>query len=346
MVASFDRDRLDNVHPALRACWHPVCASSDVGDDAVVAVRLLGEEWAIARIGDRLAAFVDRCPHRMAPLSAGTVCDGALRCAYHGYRFAADGRCVAVPSLGDGAHLPPRAGLTSASAVTERYGLVWVAIDPPVTGLIDVPEWDDPAFTVVALPPLEWNAGAAQMADNFLDLAHFPYLHAATFGDAGATTVGAYEVVRDGFGCVVEYRHVTRHIGAAGSGDDPVTDERADTYVYAAPFSVRLRIEYRAEDVVLTILFFHQPVDATTTRLYCYDLRNDIADGRTSADDARSFQLAVAAEDQALVERLVDKSIPLDLQREVHTRADRVTVEMRRILGDLVAAVADRPGAS
>ena len=96
---------------------------------------------------------------------------------------------------------------------------------------------------------------------------------------------------------------------------------------------------------MLTILFFHQPVDATTTRLYCFDLRNDIADGRTSADDARSFQLAVAAEDQALVERLVDKSIPLDLQAEVHTRADRITVEMRRILGDLVAAVVARPEA-
>ena len=74
--------------------------------------------------------------------------------------------------------------------------------------------------------------------------------------------------------------------------------------------------------------------------------RQNTADGRTSADDARSFQLAVAAEDQALVERLVDKSIPLDLQREVHTRADRVTVEMRRILGDLVAAVVARPEAS
>ena len=73
MVALLDCDRLDNVHPALRACWHPVCASSALADDAVVPVRLLGQDWAVARIGGRLAAFVDRCPHRMAPLSAGTV---------------------------------------------------------------------------------------------------------------------------------------------------------------------------------------------------------------------------------------------------------------------------------
>jgi phenylpropionate dioxygenase-like ring-hydroxylating dioxygenase large terminal subunit len=339
-------DRLDNVHPALRACWHPVCRSDDVADGAIVPVRLLGEDWAVLRVGAELTSFVDRCPHRMAPLSAGCVVDGELRCGYHGYRFSPTGACVAIPALGDGAHIPPRASLTMASGVIERYGLVWVAIEPPVADVIEVPEWDDPAYTVVPLPDLDWNAGAGQMTDNFLDLAHFPYLHAATFGDASATVVRDYRVDRDGFSFTTEYRHVTRHIGADGVGDDAVTDERSDTFVYVAPFSIRLRIEYRAEDVVLTIVFFHQPLDANTTRLYCFDLRNDIADGRTTADEAREFQLAVAAEDRALLERLADKSIPLDTQREVHTRADRITLEMRRIMADLVRAVADRPAVS
>ena len=97
---------------------------------------------------------------------------------------------------------------------------------------------------------------------------------------------------------------------------------------------------------MLTILFFHQPVDATTTQLYCFDLRNDIADGRTSADDASRFQLAVAAEDQALLERSSTSRCRSTCSAEVHTRADRITVEMRRVLGDLVAAVAARPEAS
>ena len=57
---------------------------------------------------------------------------------------------------------------------------------------------------------------------------------------------------------------------------------------------------------MLTILFFHQPVDATTTKLYCFDLRNDIADGRTTVEETVAFQLAVAAEDQALLERSVE----------------------------------------
>ena len=87
---------------------------------------------------------------------------------------------------------------------------------------------------------------------------------------------------------------------------------------------------------MLTILFFHQPVDATTTKLYCFDLRNDIADGRTTVEDTVAFQIAVAEEDRALLERVVSKAVPLDLQAEVHTRADRITLEMRRVLLDLV----------
>ena len=32
-------------------------------------------------------------------LSLGRVCDGQLECAYHGWRFAGDGRCVSIPAL-------------------------------------------------------------------------------------------------------------------------------------------------------------------------------------------------------------------------------------------------------
>ncbi|MBI5087709.1 MAG: aromatic ring-hydroxylating dioxygenase subunit alpha [Actinobacteria bacterium] len=334
--------RLDNVHPALRSCWHPVCRTSEVPDGSVLAVRLLGEAWAVARLDGRLTAFADRCPHRMAPFSAGRICDGVLECAYHGYRFDASGTCVRIPAIGDDGRIPPAASAVAAHSVTERYGLVWIALDEPVADLIEVPEWDDPSFTIVPLPTLDWNAAAAQMVDNFLDLSHFPFLHPVTFGDPTATKVNDYEVARDGFGSVTRYRHVTRLLHDPGDPESPNTSERADVFVYQAPFTIRLRIEYLAEDVVLTILFFHQPVDATTTRLYCYDLRNDIADGRATSDGAREFQLAVAAEDKALVEQIADKSISLDVTREVHTRADRITLEMRRIMADLVDHVAAR----
>jgi len=74
---------LTNTDPALRRAVAPVARSADVGRIRW-AVRLLGEDWALVRLhaapgATRLAAFLDRCPHRLAPLSAGRIDDDVLR---------------------------------------------------------------------------------------------------------------------------------------------------------------------------------------------------------------------------------------------------------------------------
>ncbi|MEM8904278.1 MAG: aromatic ring-hydroxylating dioxygenase subunit alpha [Actinomycetota bacterium] len=328
---------IDNEHPALRRALHPVCRSSDVADGQVIGTRLLGVDWAVARIDGEIVAMVDRCPHRLAPLSAGAVVDGTIECPYHGYRFEPDGRCVHIPALGPDAAIPPKATAVTPAAIEERYGLVWLAPEPPVTGIIDVPEWDDPEFVVAPLPDQQWRAGAGQLTENFLDQGHLAMLHAETFGDPDAHEVPTYTVERDGWSFVCSFEHSTKLLADSGGTADYTVANRRDTFVYEAPFSLRLRIEYLAEDVVLTICFFHQPVDRDTTRLYVFDLRNDIADGRTTVEEAVSFQMAVGAEDKAMLERFTTTATPIDLQAEVHTRADRNTVEMRRVLADLVA---------
>lgn len=334
---------LDNVHPALAQCFHPVCRSADVVEGAIVRTRLLGEDWAVARIEGRIVALVDRCPHRGSPLSAGCVVDGTIRCAYHGYRFTGDGRCVDIPAIGADAPIPPKAHTRAAHSVAERYGLVWLAPEEPLTPIIDVPEWDDPDFVVAPVPVLSWNAGAAQMVDNFLDLAHFPFTHLETFGDPDDVEVPPYSVERDGLSFTCDYVHSTKRLADSMGATEFEVAPRRSIWWYVAPFAIRLRIEYPADDVVLTILFFHQPVDAVTTTLYCYDLRNDIADGRSTIEDTVAFQLAVAMEDKALLERIVSKAVPLDVTAEVHTRADRITLEMRRVLLDLVRTTQVRP---
>ena len=58
---------------ALRYHWYAVAESADLGGPPV-AVRLLGRDLVLWRSasGDVVAA-PDRCPHREAPLSGGTV---------------------------------------------------------------------------------------------------------------------------------------------------------------------------------------------------------------------------------------------------------------------------------
>jgi phenylpropionate dioxygenase-like ring-hydroxylating dioxygenase large terminal subunit len=327
----------DNEHPALRRCWHPVARADELVGDGPLAVQLLGEHWCVVRLDGRLSALPDTCPHRFAPLSAGSVVDGTLRCAYHGYRFDADGVCVEIPALGDGATIPRRAGCGSAAAVAEHLGLIWIAPLEPIVGLPEVPEHTEATFVRCPLPVSTWNASAAQMSDNFLDLGHLAFLHLATFGDASDRVVGDYDVERDGLAFSVRYRHVTKALADSyQAGDDVRTVERESYWVFTPPHHVYLRLSYPDEDAVLVISFCHQPVDATTTRLFCTDYRNDIPDEAGAVADAVAFQQAVAAEDQALLERLRRKAVPLDQTVEFHSKADRITVELRRVLKELV----------
>jgi phenylpropionate dioxygenase-like ring-hydroxylating dioxygenase large terminal subunit len=61
---------------------------------------MLGKPLVIWRDSKaQVVAHVDRCPHRGAPLSLGSVCAGAIACPYHGWQFDGEGLCVAMPAL-------------------------------------------------------------------------------------------------------------------------------------------------------------------------------------------------------------------------------------------------------
>ena len=110
----------DNEHPALRNCWHPVARSADVVEGVPLQVELLGEHWCVLRLNGQLAAFPDQCPHRLSPLSAGSVIDGMLQCAYHGYRDEMDGTCLKIPAQSPSLPIPPRANCQMAADIQDH----------------------------------------------------------------------------------------------------------------------------------------------------------------------------------------------------------------------------------
>jgi len=340
--------RLTNTDVALRPCWHPVALSAEVATDPV-AVRLLGEDWVLARLGGRVAAFPDRCPHRLAPLSLGRI-EGpvdsqVLRCGYHGWCFNARGDCVEIPAMTAGATLPPRAQLTPAAMVAEHDGIVFVALEAPRTEILVVPEAFGPGFLHGYLGPLRAAVGAGLMIDNFLDLTHFPFVHAATIGVDDETRFD-FEIERQGLGMTVRSEHLfpNREDPAVAAGTRPLLQRRRLTYTYRAPFSVCLRIDY-IEAGGTNILSFHvQPEDDESCRIYTLVARNDLDGDTTRMAEALSFEHKIVEEDLAVQERYRDKRLPLNPTVEVHIRADRATLEMRRILRDLVdVSSASRP---
>ncbi len=330
-----------NDHPSLRRHWHPVALAAEVGPEPVRVV-VCGEALVVVRLADGVAVLPDRCPHRNAPLSAGKVVDGHLECPYHGWRFGADGGCRFIPALGEGATVPPKAHIPGP-AVREIYGMVVVCLEPrpDEPPMIAVPEWSEPGIVPVWLPVVEVRGGGAQLLDNFLDFTHFPFIHAGTFGAGEDALVHDYDVEHDAVSLRVRYDHVIENTEdpLVATGEHPLLQPRTMEYTFSVPFAGRLRIELPLTGVENTILFWCAPVDADHSRVFCALLRNDVSGpDDPAALAARDYELAVLTEDVWMLEQLPTTSLPLDLPAQAHTRADRITVEMRRLLASMIEA--------
>jgi nitrite reductase/ring-hydroxylating ferredoxin subunit len=135
-AAQHPNDLLTRIGPGMpcgefmRRYWQPVLASNNV-TGRPREVRILGEDLIIFRDRKgRPGLLYPRCMHRGTNLFWGRVEDEGIRCCYHGWLFAVDGRCLEQPC-------EPNGGVNLANVrqpwypVEERYGLVWAYMGPP-----------------------------------------------------------------------------------------------------------------------------------------------------------------------------------------------------------------------
>jgi phenylpropionate dioxygenase-like ring-hydroxylating dioxygenase large terminal subunit len=270
----------------------------------------------------------DRCPHRHVPLSAGSLIGDEIQCAYHGYRFGFDGRCTHIPALDADVPIPPKAFVDTA-LVTERFGMVWLCLaDAPLDALLDEAPYLDPINDTFVSGPFTTRVSAGVLADNFLDSAHFPFLHAATFGadDDGTPTLS---VSRQAW----RITQIDRQMVDGAHLDH--AEPSVAAYTVAAPFTVELRLERPGgSDLIWS---FACPVDDHTTiwwMVHAYPLGGDAE----LIAAAQALQTQVGVEDLWMLEQMDEPTIPLDIRAEVHTKADLGCLEYRRMLIDLVAA--------
>lgn len=321
---------LTNTHPALRPFWHPVVPEAEVPAAEPLAFTLLGERWLLVRLAGEIVAMRDRCPHRKVPISQGKVIDDTLQCPYHGYRFGADGRTTLIPSLDDGVPIPPKACVDTAH-VAVRFGFVWVCLaDEPLDDLLDDAGHLDPINDVFVAGPFVTKVSAGILTDNFLDAAHFPFLHAGTFGaeDDGRPTLS---VTRQG------WRLEQIDIQTVSGAHLEAAEKTHAVYTVASPFVVELRLDRTgASDFIWSLV---RPVDDETSvwwMVHAYPLGGDAE----QIAGALALQTQVGVEDLWMLEQMEDPVLPLDVRAEVHTKADAGCLEYRRMMIDLVSGVA------
>jgi nitrite reductase/ring-hydroxylating ferredoxin subunit len=187
MLSVEDNEILTRVGPGtpmgelFRRFWLPALVTGELPDrnGAPVRTRLLGEDLVAFRDSDgKVGILGARCPHRLAPLFFGRNEEGGLRCAYHGWKFSADGTCLDMPNE------PPerqfRQRMSQLSYPTrEQGGVLWVYMGPASVIPDQVPqfEWvmapEGHSFVAKWLQRTNWCQGM----EGEIDTSHISFLH-------------------------------------------------------------------------------------------------------------------------------------------------------------------------
>jgi len=171
-----------------RKQWYPIAFEEDIPRGLPYKFTLFDEPMVLflpveaeGGSAEEPLCFVDRCPHRRAPLSDGALTeDGTVMCSYHGWRFDREGSAT-IPKMGAG---DSRACATALPAVV-FHGLVFVWPSPREAGQGPPPEELLPAIPGAAKGDAVRNSVFRDMPgvdmplllENILDPDHGEYAH-------------------------------------------------------------------------------------------------------------------------------------------------------------------------
>jgi phenylpropionate dioxygenase-like ring-hydroxylating dioxygenase large terminal subunit len=320
--------------------WHPVASAEQLGEQPL-AVSLLGQPLVLWRdAAGQPQVCADRCPHRGAQLSLGRVCGGRLECPYHGWQFEPGGQCVRVPALPQ--FKPPATFRATAYAVQESYGMLWVQLAPgPVAPPAFAAE-KDAALRKLTCGPYEVATSAPRIVENFLDMAHFAFVHEGWLG------MRALASGDDLSGAVIEdYRVESTPQGICATGcrawqpQSSVQAIRAAQVEYRyevnAPYTAVLTKVPDAASVAVanfreSIALFICPVTPESSRVW---FRLAVADFESSDETLRQFQHTIFMQDKPVLESQQPRCLPLGAAAELQVASDRASVSYRRYLAGL-----------
>ncbi|TAG33102.1 MAG: aromatic ring-hydroxylating dioxygenase subunit alpha [Polaromonas sp.] len=284
----------------LRQYWQPA-ALVDEFDPALdermalrplKAVTLLGQSLVLFKDATGAWGLLDRdCAHRGADLSFGRLetaaQGGGLRCPFHGWKFAADGRCLETPAEPAGSRLCERIAQRSYPVV-EKSGVLFAWL-----GETDRPAPPLPAFDCFTAPATHsfafkglWHANWLQAFEVGIDPAHPSFLHrflqdealnevgdnpagkqfrSASVGTAGGEHWPMTRIMRE-FAqpdIRLESRPWGMQLTALRHMSEALTHVRVTQAIFPATFVIPL-------SSTMTITQMHVPVDDTHTYWYTF----------------------------------------------------------------------------
>lgn len=323
--ASSAKARIDQ-DPILCNDWHALARSQDLPSGTVLRGRLLEKDLVLWRDNHaQIFAWEDRCPHRGIRLSAGRVVGNTLICPYHGLVFNHEGRCIKVPAHPD--YLPPKQMCLQTYRVQECYGLIFICLGVPQQDVPSLPEWTDPSYRRYLCGPYHYQSSGLRVIENFLDVAHFTFVHGGSLAAPCSPVVNDYEVS-------VEQDGIRLHNVRVWQPDpDGTGQSRLVTNNYRVFRPLTAYFSRESPQRRLTLFFTVAPVEEEKCIGWMWVSMNYAHD--IPEEELRAFQDRIVAQDTQIVESQYPRRLPLNLQAEFHLPCDRASITYRKWLHKL-----------
>ncbi len=184
-------------------------------------MHYFGEDIVLFRTESGVLSAIDKtCPHLGAHLGGGTVKGECLRCPFHDWGFASDGRCVDVPY----APKIPAKAVVKTWPMRERNGLIFVHYCPEgLAPTWEIPELDLSDWTPNRVVRWELRSHPQEIAENTVDCSHLKPVH-----HVHSTEVMAVE-------CNEHVMHVVLNMVASGAPigmPDEINDVELDVELH------------------------------------------------------------------------------------------------------------------
>ena len=328
-----------------REIWHPVATAQAVADRPVAA-RLLETDLVLWRNrAQAVQAWADQCPHRGARLSLGRITGDQLECPYHGWRFDSSAQLALIPALP--AFMPPASHRAQAFQVREQNGLIWVRLSPgdnasdstSIGASLQRFRSEPPHFPAEAesrlrkltVGPYEVATSAPRIVENFLDLAHFGFVHENWLGTREATAIPDYRIESTSTGFIASACRAWQPQSSIHAKSGAMVEY---TYEVNAPFTAILtkvpdQGTVEISDFRESIALFVCPIEPDFSRAWFRLAMNDF----NSPDSVlQAFQETIFGQDKPILESQRPKLLPLDPKAELHAAADKSSAAYRRAL--------------
>ena len=213
--------------------------------------------------------------------------------------------------------------------VQVRYDHLWTTIGDDPRPLFDIPEADEPGRRHVPCGVVRVKCSPLRAVENFLDIAHFPFVHTGILGAEPHTEVANYKAeIREDADEVWATNISFYQPQAAKSAAGGITT-RYEYRVPAPTAAVLYKTCPPRPEAMDVIAIFVQPRSETDCDVWPWMA---LYDDTTDFADLAQFQQEIFLQDRSILENQRPVKLPLDPKLEIPTRADMTSIAYRRWL--------------